>query len=883
MLKGIAQSNISKYIDAPIYSGLPYIFNVPLYSVGQLGVLFNLTSCDQWYLYDFDDDVSEMTKEFWGSNEGTPIFTPKSEGLLDGTTNVLQTACPAAEKAVPYFKANNDNETINQYLFRTLEHLNRQQIDFKEKDSEVPDLELLPDGAFSISEASEEKLQYNIQVNDLRYIQYHRNNGITKLGIQNPLTNATSYFIRTIEGQISAADLINKAYISKLFPNTYVYSGVQIMPLSPSFDQEIMRVINLLGSALFPLSLCLLLPVFIYNIVLEKEQKLIEIMKMNGLRMHNYWIISWIFDMIMYWITIIVFLLFGRFVLKLSFFSETSYWVLLVFFMAWGLCQISMAFFFAVFLNQAQTASIVGYLLSIWVTLVAISLNTTLYAPPKTVTWWLLLYPTFPYTRFFFYLATACGYSSCISSFSELPDEAKTCLWVMYVEAVVFMLLALYLQQVVPQTFGVAKHPFFLCKAMRCKKKRESSQQELDMFEEAEDADKNRENDHDILSSEDADSKHERNTVYNLERSSYYKYPLIIKDIRKVYPGFGGRPKKVATKKFCLRIKKGELFGLLGPNGAGKTTLISMLTGLYRPDAGNAWVAGFDIKNQLDQVQLQMGVCPQFDILWSDLTIEEHLLFYARIKGISPKDEKAMVKKAMQEVYLERFSKFKVTQLSGGMKRRLSVAISLVGDPKIVYLDEPSTGLDPENRRQLWDILAEIRGSRAVMLTTHSMEEADVLCNRIGIVTDGTLRCIGPQVRLKTLYGGGYHLFINCHKAKYINLLKKSHKEMIRNSRVENDVKVEEDKEDMGKEEFNLSEIHKNVKDFVHELISTVLLLQEFNGNFIFQIPIEGFDAERLFTEMEGNKTKLKISDWGISQCSLEDVFTRICTAKEDE
>ena len=278
LLKGIAQSNISKYIDAPIYSGLPYIFNIPLYSIGQLGVLFNLTSCDQWYLYDFEDDASELTKEFWGHNEGTPIFTPNSEGLLDGATNVLQTACPTVERAVPYFKQNLDNETINEYLFRTLEHLNRQQIDFKNKDSEVPDLELLPDGAFKILEASEEKLQYNIQVNDLRYIQYHRNNGITKLGIQNPLTNTTSYFIRTIEGQISAADLVNKAYISKLFPNTYVYSGVQIMPLSPSFDQEIMRVINLLGSGLFPLSLCLLLPVFIYNIVLEKEQKLIEIM-----------------------------------------------------------------------------------------------------------------------------------------------------------------------------------------------------------------------------------------------------------------------------------------------------------------------------------------------------------------------------------------------------------------------------------------------------------------------------------------------------------------------------------------------------------------------------------------------------------------------------
>lgn len=130
----------------------------------------------------------------------------------------------------------------------------------------------------------------------------------------------------------------------------------------------------------------------------------------------------------------------------------------------------------------------------------------------------------------------------------------------------------------------------------------------------------------------------------------------------------------------------------------------------------------------------------------------------------------------MRDVYLERYRNFKVKSLSGGMKRRLSVAISLVGNPKIVYLDEPTTGLDPENRRQLWDILGEQKGKRAMILTTHSMEEADVLCNRIGIVTDGILRCVSPQVRLKTIYGGGYHLFVNCHKSKFIKLLKERKK-----------------------------------------------------------------------------------------------------------
>lgn len=108
------------------------------------------------------------------------------------------------------------------------------------------------------------------------------------------------------------------------------------------------------------------------------------------------------------------------------------------------------------------------------------------------------------------------------------------------------------------------------------------------------------------------------------------------------------------------------------------------------------------------------------------------------------------------------------------MKRRLSIAISLVSEPKIIFMDEPSTGLDPENRRQLWDILANIKGKKAIILTTHSMEEADVLCNRIAIMNNGVLRCVAPQVRLKSLYGGGYHLQINCIKQNYIKMLKKN-------------------------------------------------------------------------------------------------------------
>jgi ABC-type multidrug transport system ATPase subunit len=145
------------------------------------------------------------------------------------------------------------------------------------------------------------------------------------------------------------------------------------------------------------------------------------------------------------------------------------------------------------------------------------------------------------------------------------------------------------------------------------------------------------------LTDEDQDTRNERNSVYNMKREDYWMYPLIAKDIRKVYPGVNGRPPKVANSNICLKVENGELFGLLGPNGAGKTTLITQLTGLFPPTKGNAWVGGYDIKHNLEMVQLMIGVCPQFDILWENLTVEEHLLFYARIKGIKPQNEEKQV------------------------------------------------------------------------------------------------------------------------------------------------------------------------------------------------------------------------------------------------
>jgi len=137
------------------------------------------------------------------------------------------------------------------------------------------------------------------------------------------------------------------------------------------------------------------------------------------------------------------------------------------------------------------------------------------------------------------------------------------------------------------------------------------------------------------------------------------------------------------------------VFGLLGPNGAGKTTLISILTGLYPPSAGEAYLAGFNVNTEMKDIYLNIGVCPQHDILWDDLTVEEHLLFYARIKGVSPAKEAAAVESSLNTVSLKKFRSRLSKGLSGGEKRRLSLAISLIGSGKGVFLDEPTVRFSP--------------------------------------------------------------------------------------------------------------------------------------------------------------------------------------------
>ncbi|KAI8053070.1 hypothetical protein BDF22DRAFT_655742 [Syncephalis plumigaleata] len=246
-----------------------------------------------------------------------------------------------------------------------------------------------------------------------------------------------------------------------------------------------------------------------------------------------------------------------------------------------------------------------------------------------------------------------------------------------------------------------------------------------------------------------------------------------------------------AVNGFSMQVHKNEIFGLLGHNGAGKTTTMSMLTGGLQPDDGEVWVDGFQLPSSattrdkvdlgaLSAVQRRLGVCPQHDVLFQHLTATETLKLFADIKGVIVKRRQSSssssshehnstsdaatlddyINHLLADVHLTDKQHQQVWTYSGGMKRKLSVAVAFLGDPKVVLLDEPTTGMDVYTRKQIWQLIQDSKKGRAIVLTTHSMEEADALGDRIAIMSKGEMQAQGTTLFLKNRFGIGYRLHI---------------------------------------------------------------------------------------------------------------------------
>ncbi len=211
-----------------------------------------------------------------------------------------------------------------------------------------------------------------------------------------------------------------------------------------------------------------------------------------------------------------------------------------------------------------------------------------------------------------------------------------------------------------------------------------------------------------------------------------------------------------AVDNISFSVAEGEIFGLLGPNGAGKSTLIRMMTTLIEITSGKAMIAGHDVAKEPNEARRLIGVIPQAMTSDLDLTVEENLNIYAKLYGVSPRERERAVTELLETVDLSRWRSAQTKTLSGGMRRRLEIARGLVHSPKIFFLDEPTTGLDPVSRVAVWEMLTRLREARqlTMLITTHYMDEADRLCDRIAIVDHGKLVALDTPMKLKASVPG---------------------------------------------------------------------------------------------------------------------------------
>ena len=230
---------------------------------------------------------------------------------------------------------------------------------------------------------------------------------------------------------------------------------------------------------------------------------------------------------------------------------------------------------------------------------------------------------------------------------------------------------------------------------------------------------------------------------------------LVVDDLRKTYPGTRRTPPVEAVRGISFQVESGEFFGLLGPNGAGKSTTLGCITTLVRPTSGRILVDGIDVSRAPAEAKRRIAVVPQSRNLDRDLTVREILTYHGRYFGLDSGERESRASRLLEELQVAEKANAKPQTLSGGQQQRVMIARALMHDPKILLLDEPTTGLDPQARARMWDEIRRLReGGTTVFLTTHYLEEADALCDRLAIIDHGRIVAEGTSAQLKQKVAG---------------------------------------------------------------------------------------------------------------------------------
>ncbi|KAJ8301077.1 hypothetical protein KUTeg_020064 [Tegillarca granosa] len=624
---------------------------------------------------------------------------------------------------------------------------------------------------------------------------------------------------------------VSKAVVNTFASSPVNFSAVDIqlqkIPFPPYVKDNLLTVLQLNLPFFLLLGFILNALQLTRDITYEKEKRLRESMKMMGLKTSVYWL-SWFLKALIY--LLIVCIAYSiLFTIKIGqngkILNESAGSLVFVFLLLYVLSIIAFCFMISAFFNTATIASIAAGILFFLFYMPFFFLNDD-YENMSTgakLACCLLNQMAMAFGCYTIGLYEGTGAGATWSSFSKpaTVDDNFSLLQAMAMlifDTVLYFLVAWYVDNVKPGEYGIPNPLYFpFTKTYWCGEKRT-----------------------DEVYGDELRPKTSRPELFERDPTDL-KVGISINKLRKEFGK--GKKKKIAVSGTSLNMYEGQITALLGHNGAGKTTTMSMLTGFIPPTSGTASVNGYDIVKNISGVRESIGLCPQHNILFDTLTVEEHLDFYASLKGL----EKSKIKQAIDEMIvilgLESKRNKKSMTLSGGQKRKLSVGIAIIGDSKIVILDEPTSGMDPQARRQTWDILQKFREGRTMVLSTHFMDEADLLGDRIAIMSEGVVKCCGTSLFLKKAYGAGYHLVIV--KDKSCNV--------------------------------------PNLTSMIQSHVPGAFLESEISAELSYILPFdESAKFEKLFLELENKRQALGVGSFGTSATTMEEVFLNPAKGEND-
>ena len=448
-----------------------------------------------------------------------------------------------------------------------------------------------------------------------------------------------------------------------------------------------------------------------------------------------------------------------------------------------------------------------------------------------------------------------------------------------------YVAMAWYFSQVIPSSVGVHKHPLFLFdktywfgSTQQGENMRGESQSPLAIPMNSPKSPTNG-----AKISPHLNANGEEIPIESVDEKFLGKPTVVLKGLTKT---FGSQ---VAVNNLSFSMYENQIFALLGHNGAGKTTTINMLTGSIPCDNTGmdtgAWIHGISIHDGMDEIRKTMGVCPQHDVLFDNVTVLDHILFFAQLKGQSYQESLEEASKLIKLFHLEKRTHHLGHELSGGQRRKLSVAIAICGGSKFIILDEPTAGMDPLARRELWDLLAELRHGRTMLLTTHYMDECNVLGDRTAIINLGGLACLGSNPFLKTTFGTGYRLI--CDAALDQSKQQENDLQKFVLNNISGSTRAIKDEEKRNSTASRLSSAKKSFSESQKSEIgqkddveSAQKVLSDVSKTVEFTLPFDSVSQFGNFFKSFGTPAELHkkfgITDFGVNISSLEDVFLSV-------